>query len=181
MVGSLHPCAGNVRAVGMFRPDTVQATQSSGKAKLQVNPRNRDRRAPCTRRGHGTRLGAWEPVCKGETLFRSPLAQIALPQIAEATLFQPDDAGELADFFLLVFAELETTAASPPTSAAGPLRSPDRSAMRWWHPDWLGARCGSCAATARSAGLHRGPIGFLRGREFQPILDAGDLSVAQSA
>ena len=91
--------------------------------------------------------------------------------------FQPDDAGERAHFALLVFAQLE--------------QQRHRRRFQLLHFFGLGidrhaGRIGiglplrvNLAGDRAQRGLDRRPVGFLRRRKFQALLDPGDLDVAQ--
>ena len=44
---------------------------------------------------------------------------------------------------------------------------------------WTGGSCASCGRWRAATIFDAGPIGFLVGRQLQPLLDAGDLDVAE--
>ncbi len=92
-------------------------------------------------------------------------------------LFKPDDAGELADFVLLVLAQLEQQRHGRRFELLTPPRSRDRAAPRS-RTDMV-VRGVDLARDAAQRGLDARPVRFLRRRQLQPLLDAGDLDIAQ--
>jgi len=94
-------------------------------------------------------------------------------------LLQPDDAGERADFLLLILTQLKQ----------------QRHRRRFQLLDFLGigidryagrfrvglAGCVNFAGDGAQRGFHRRPVGFLRGGQFEAILDAGNLNVAEQS